>query len=185
MMQKMSYFYWSDLKRCKITFSMNARAKPSMRKAGRVREKRTLLCQTQVLESVSVGQSLPWGRLRKGTQQNSPLRPLLVTQHTSHHSSRMGRHRRETEQRQWEEPHRYRSRLCRWHGPRFLLPGPWCIVLHPELEAGRSDCLLLPRQRREKESRDGWRKAAILMGFAFKKYIMREDCLNTNCVSVI
>jgi len=50
----------------------------------------------------------------------------------------------------------------------FLAPG---ILWHPELETGHPNYLLLPLQTCEKESRDGWRKAAIVMDFAFKNKI--------------
>lgn len=50
-------------------------------------------------------------------------------------------------------------------GSCLLFPG---IVLHPEVEAGHPNYLLLPLQTCEKESRDGRRKAAMLTGFAFK-----------------
>lgn len=84
---------------------MNASAKFSVRKAGRVGEKCTLLLQTQILESVSVGKRPDFDtRQASKPQQNIPLGPLLVTQHTSCHSNQMGRHRREMELRQREEP---------------------------------------------------------------------------------
>lgn len=78
-----------------------------------------------------------------------------------------GKAQREMEQRQCKELHWSCSLLCDCHGPYLLLPGP-SFVLHPQLEADHSNYLLLPRQRREKESREGRTKAVIVMGFAFK-----------------
>lgn len=130
-----------------------------------------LLLQTPALEGVLcfTGQETrAWHEASFKREHRKPSCQIF-TWDAAHFPPRQlnGKAQREMEQRQWEELHWSCSVLCDCHGPCLLLPGP-SFVLHPQLETDHSNYLLLPRQRGEKESRDGRRKAVILMGLAFK-----------------
>lgn len=126
----------------------------------------SLLLQTQVLEGCVRGQTRVCHEASFPDEGNKTLpRPLCLAQLISCHSSVTGKRRgKQRFSAAWRAALGL-GLLVRLHRPCLLFPIS-SIVPHPELEAGRSHCLLLPHQRCQKESRAGRRKAAMLMGFA-------------------